>query len=258
LSRLLLEDSHPGIPALHVIVNDRSTGAAEARNQALKRAEGDFVAFLDDDDIWSPEFLQLQVANLDRHPSALVSYAEYLEVYRDGRRRRPDLLPLFEYETPLVHLLTESYIHTLSIIVCRRRAFALAGYLDSELRVVHDLDWYARLLVSGGEIIHLSGNPLVLREMPGGLIAGHRLWFDEESKVIARICHRDSLCAGSEKGIRTHRSLLFAKIGISRGDYSFTLARLFEAMGKAPFRSLRIVLERLRRSLSARDKGEVG
>lgn len=253
-----LEEDYPGIPALHVIVNNRPAGAAAARNQAVKRSEGEFIAFLDDDDAWAPEFLQQQVANLDRHPRALVSYAGYLEVNREGGRRRPDMRPLFQYETPLVQLLTESYIHTLSIITCRRRAFTQAGYLDPGLRIVHDLDWYARLLLSGGEIIPLGSSPLVMREMPGGLVKGHRLWFDEERGVIGRACRLDQLCARNEKSIRAHRALLFSRIGISRGDYSFAAARLLEALGRAPFRSMRIVFERLRRNLSAGDEGGLG
>ena len=56
----------------------------EARNHGLRLAQGEYVAFLDHDDLWEPDFLKDLVALLDRHPSAGVAFANGYN--HDGER----------------------------------------------------------------------------------------------------------------------------------------------------------------------------
>ena len=57
----------------------RSHGASAARNLGLARARGEFIAFLDADDVWLPENLAEQVRRLQAEPAAgvLVSRTQY-------------------------------------------------------------------------------------------------------------------------------------------------------------------------------------
>ncbi len=52
-------------------------GAGWARNRGLFRAKGEYVAFLDDDNIWHPEFLQTMVDNLENDPSCKVVHCDF-------------------------------------------------------------------------------------------------------------------------------------------------------------------------------------
>lgn len=63
--------------------NDRKSGAAVTRNNALKRAQGRWIAFLDSDDLWLPEKLHLQLAFMTANSYAF-SYHEYTEMTEDG------------------------------------------------------------------------------------------------------------------------------------------------------------------------------
>ena len=244
-----LHEDYPDIPSINVLVNDQPLGAAAARNQALDRACGELIAFLDDDDAWLPDYLERQVANLDCHPDASASYAGYTEVDQQGRYSRPDVRPLFHYDCPLLHLVTESFVHTLSVVVCRRETFDRIGQLDDKLGIVHDMDWYARLLMSDGTIIPVAGSSLVRREIPGGLVTRYHEWFEEEQSVLSRVFRQSRECARREGHVRAHRALVFARLGIARGDYSFAVRRLFEALWEAPVRSMQIILLRLSRNL---------
>jgi hypothetical protein len=207
------------------------------------------IAFLDDDDSWFPDYLEKQVSTLDRHPDASASYAAHTEIDQKGHPRKPDLQPLFRYDTALFHLLTESFVHTLSVFVCRRKALETVGPLNDSLLIVHDLDWYARLLMSGGTIVPVPGTAIVKREIPGGLVARHREWFEEEKGVLSRVLGESRESTVREGHVRAHRALLFARLGLARRDYSFAVLRLAEAFEAEPVRSVQIILLRLLRNM---------
>lgn len=63
--------------------NPENSGAAITRNNALKRATGKWIAFLDSDDLWLPEKLEKQLKFMVEHDYAF-TYHEYTEMTEDG------------------------------------------------------------------------------------------------------------------------------------------------------------------------------
>jgi glycosyltransferase involved in cell wall biosynthesis len=230
------------------VVTARSRGAAAARNCGVEQARGELVAFLDDDDLWLPSYLEAQVANLAATPAGTLSYADHFEVDRAGRRSRPVTTTLLPSAGPLVRLLAESYIHTMSVVVARRTAFERFGAFDESLAIVHDLEWYARVLGGGGSILPLE-RPLVYRSVPGGLVTSHRDWYREERIVVDGVLARNEIPVDAVEIVRAYRWLLFARIALAKGDVAFGAARLAEALLRAPSSSVRIAALRLGRGL---------
>lgn len=68
---------------IHVIYLDENSGAAVARNKALERAKGRYVAFLDSDDRWKKEKLQKQLHFMSEHSCAF-SFTGYGLMTQDG------------------------------------------------------------------------------------------------------------------------------------------------------------------------------
>jgi glycosyltransferase involved in cell wall biosynthesis len=62
-----------------VLLSDDHRSAAAARNRGLARATGDWIAFLDSDDIWTPTKLEKQLEYLDRHPQCGCVHTGYYE-----------------------------------------------------------------------------------------------------------------------------------------------------------------------------------
>lgn len=66
------------------ICNDKNCGAAITRNNALKVAQGKWIAFLDSDDLWHPEKLEKQVKFMVENGYHF-SYTEYVEMEETGK-----------------------------------------------------------------------------------------------------------------------------------------------------------------------------
>ena len=61
------------------ICNEKNRGAAITRNNALRIAKGDWIAFLDSDDLWLPEKLEKQITFMEKNGYAF-SYTKYSEI----------------------------------------------------------------------------------------------------------------------------------------------------------------------------------
>jgi glycosyltransferase involved in cell wall biosynthesis len=66
-----------------LIMKEKNEGAAEARNLAIQKAKGRFIAFLDSDDVWMPEKLQKQVDFMKNRDIGF-SYTYYVMMNEDG------------------------------------------------------------------------------------------------------------------------------------------------------------------------------
>ena len=63
--------------------NDRNVGAASSRNYALREAKGKWIAFLDSDDLWTPDKLEKQIRFME-DKNAVFSYTAYEDIDPGG------------------------------------------------------------------------------------------------------------------------------------------------------------------------------
>ena len=73
--------SDPRIKYLH---NENNSGAALTRNKAMREAQGEWIAFLDSDDLWTSEKLEKQVSFMKEHGYVL-SYTEYEKIDEEDK-----------------------------------------------------------------------------------------------------------------------------------------------------------------------------
>lgn len=71
------------------LIRQRNGGVNHARNHALSCARGEYIALLDDDDIWHPYKLEIQVELMDRFPELAFCFSNF-SIYRDGTSIRSD------------------------------------------------------------------------------------------------------------------------------------------------------------------------
>lgn len=118
---------------------------AVARNRGIAAAQGDLIAFLDDDDLWIPSKLERQIDLLDTDPAVGFVYSDVRFLQPDGTLSNPVLLPRQKQAESLFdHLLTDCFIYP-STVVVRRSALAETGSFDESLAIGEDYDLWLRL-----------------------------------------------------------------------------------------------------------------
>ena len=129
-------------------------GPAAARNAGIKRARGEYIAFLDADDLWPEGKLQKQIELLQQHPDAAMCFGDCLQF--NGENQWPHTL--FQEDShaernwgtgPYVpdaysQLLRNNFITTGSVVVRRQVLDDLGGF-DESLRLVEDLELWLRI-----------------------------------------------------------------------------------------------------------------
>ena len=119
-----------------------NSGAAAARNAALRIATGEYLAFLDSDDEWLPGKLAAQLDYLEKHPEVAACATSHFYQLRDGRRREVIVENSPEWS---VRLQSGQPFHGASTPLVRRSVLESVGLQDESLRVLEDWDWMLRI-----------------------------------------------------------------------------------------------------------------
>jgi glycosyltransferase involved in cell wall biosynthesis len=121
-----------------------NAGVSASRNRGLTHATGEFISFLDADDLWTPDKLEAQVKALQDNPQAAVAYSWTDWIDRSGQFLRSGghiTVNGNAYET----LLLRDFVESGSNPLIRREALAEVGNFDESLAHGEDWDLWLRL-----------------------------------------------------------------------------------------------------------------
>lgn len=119
-------------------------GLPVARNRGLSRSTGEFIAFVDADDLWAPDKLELQLAALQQHPEAGVAYS-WTSIIDEQGKPLYDNAPSFFEGNVYAQLLIGDFIYSGSNTLIRREAIESVGGFDPVLKSCEDWDCWLRL-----------------------------------------------------------------------------------------------------------------
>lgn len=143
-----------GIDDFHVI-SQPNLGVGAARNRGIAEARGEFVAFLDADDEWSPSHLRTLVELVGRYPGCSVFATNYENLMPDGRRVPNDLRNIpFTSECGVIDRYFVMAAHSApplwtSAVMVRTEVIRAIGGFPINIKSGEDLLTWASLAVIG-------------------------------------------------------------------------------------------------------------
>lgn len=119
-----------------------SKGGNHARNVGIQHAKGNYIAFLDDDDMWLPQKIEMQVAYLKQHPDCGMVYCNMIRFNESGEsKENPNLKNQGDCsKICLYHMICLS-----STIMCTKEILESVGGFDENLRFWQDTDLVIRM-----------------------------------------------------------------------------------------------------------------
>ena len=228
---IIVNDGSPDSVELERVLNpyldkiwylkQENRGAGAARNAGLRAARAKYVAFLDADDVWLPNYLEKQVSFIESDGYDLV-YSNALligdspwagKTYMD---RDPSNGPV-----TLEALLGERCMVITSGVLARREAIVEVGLFDESLPNSQDFDLWVRLARRPGARMNFQRPVLLKHRAHDGSLASDAIKSVEgELKVLRRVREWPDLTDSERRAMESTIALRSASIEIDRGKRS--------------------------------------
>jgi glycosyltransferase involved in cell wall biosynthesis len=135
-------------------------GVSAARNTGIKKAQGEWIAFLDSDDTWLQDKLRVQVDDLRTHPMAVAHMVD--ANISDSKGKEHSIFEIRGLKTdfkrqpfrarPLLDVLEAPFFTPCWMI--RRKVIETAGYFNERLELYEDYDLLTRIALEGPFVVN--------------------------------------------------------------------------------------------------------
>jgi GT2 family glycosyltransferase len=154
-------DAAAADPRVGVVYRDQQGGIAAASNSALDLATGEFVGFIDHDDVLRPHALYSMAAYLRERPDSDVVYSDEDKLLTDGSLGKPTFKPDFSPD----RLLAENYINHFTVV--RRSVARKVGGFREGFDGSQDHDLMLRVTEQTSHVGHVPDVLYAWRMVPG-------------------------------------------------------------------------------------------
>ena len=215
-----------GDPRIKVI-SQPNAGLSAARNAGTAAGRADLVAFLDADDLWLPDYLEVAATVLEAEPGAGWAYTDAWALDSErGRFRRatamsacqpPDTLPGDPFE--VMKLLIRQNFMWVSATV-RRQALEQVGAFNESMKSAEDIELWFRILAKGWKVVRMPGVLGVKRERPGAMSRANLKNMRNLNRVLQALSENDAVPPDvrvlAKQRVQEHERLIAALSGESR------------------------------------------
>ncbi|ESX09237.1 glycosyl transferase [Mesorhizobium sp. LSHC422A00] len=151
--------------AQHLIVT--TAGAGAARNAAMQAASGEFLAFLDDDDVWTEQHVRPHLQLFDRQPEVEAVFGQVVMADPSLRPIAPPIPNDVRPDGDHLKMMLDGYFPQIGATMARIAVRDAYGYFDETLLADQDWDWHMRV-ASGGHVEHVAVPCVLFRQRPSG------------------------------------------------------------------------------------------
>ena len=211
-------------------LKQENQGPSAARNLGILRARGEYVAFLDADDLWFPEYLNQQMRLFKRMPSLDLVYADVLQYYSS----MADGVP-YSQDCPsrgpvtFESLVTEECQIATSAAIVRKQVAQDAKLFDEQLWRCEDYDLWLRIAHRGARIAHQQRVLGASRVRLDSLAAQNIKMLESMVRVLTKL--ETELKVTPERRLLLRRETVKAqaKVDLERGKVYLQQGRFGEA-----------------------------
>ena len=163
-------------PRVRLYVQPSNGGVAKARNLALSKARGRYIAYLDSDDVWMPEKLDRQLTFMRKNGYG-ACFTSYLNVSEDGTMHNVVHIPCeLDYKHLLKNTVTCSHTVMFDTLIVARSLLVMP-----DLRRGQDFATWLQVAKAGNVFYGLDETLAMYRKSPGSLssnklTAAKRTW----------------------------------------------------------------------------------
>lgn len=233
-----------------VYIKQANKRAAGARNTAIARARGEFLAFLDSDDTWSPGHLESQIKQFEADPALGLVYAN--AVFVGDPQHRVEFMKKCPSvgEAGFEALVVERCQIPVSTVVARKAAIIKAGGFDENLARCDDYDMWLRTAFHGGKVGYnrqvqaqlADGRPGSLGVSRAKMAEGYKLILEKAERTLPLTTAQRKLVSDRAAEIRARHLMEEGKIHLSARDFPKARERFAQANDYFHRAKLKIVL----------------
>ena len=129
-----------------IYLKQENKGVSAARNIGIKKSKGEFIAFLDSDDLWLPSKISCQINFFNSNPSAIICQTEEIWI-RNGKK----VNPMKKHKKKSGMIFEESLELCLvspSSVMMKKTFFDVIGYFDEDFFACEDYDLWLRTAIT--------------------------------------------------------------------------------------------------------------
>ncbi len=212
-----------------------NSGAASAILRGYNESTGEFIAFLDQDDIWLSDFLEMHLRRLEERKDLQATFSWFKLIDSSGRplglhSQRHHGKVTFE------ELLCDFTIGATSNVIMRRQAIELAGGIDCEFQRMYDLDLFLRISrITHGCIESIPSDLMLYRRHGSQMSSNYDALMEEWDRVFAKLrCIEPAVLKKQFPVAKSNAARYFARVAYEQMRYGVSLRLLGQGFMAAP------------------------
>lgn len=139
--------------------NEMPKGGNNARNQGIMIARGSFIAFLDDDDRFKPNKIEVVQREINFRPDTDVLYhPAHIHMVNEGASYHSKLYNFKKNDNIFRALLVQNFVGGTSMVVVRRQCLIDVGMFDEKMPALQDYEMWLRLSKRGCKFMSINQN----------------------------------------------------------------------------------------------------
>jgi glycosyltransferase involved in cell wall biosynthesis len=230
-----------------IYAKQENRGVSGARNTGIQITTAPFIAQLDPDDAWMPNYLEVQMGIIESDPTIDVLYPNAV-IFGDTPEAGKELMSLSPSngEVTFERLILQE-CNVITCVTARRESFLRAGLFDESLRSSEDFDLWLRIVKQGGRLAY-HRQVLARYRRREGSHTSNSIWMcnhflrvlEKSEKTLNLTAKEHQSLLQSRNRVQAELTLCEGKSAFFKGDVKTAVKRFTEA--NVFFKSRKIAL----------------